>query len=187
MTSSLPTVSDAAAGLAVLEPAASLDDVLGFYDSLPPVTVEQMLGSWCGNGITTGNPFDGLLEHYGWHGKRYESADDAHPLVFPDPRGGLLSVNPALVPLGLVARYGPRLHADWMARASEPLRSLIRTRKPRARLRMTEYRGVVTGTMSYDALPINDVFRRVDQDTMLGLMDMRGLEHPFAFVLRREG
>lgn len=185
MTSPAP-VQDHRPELASLEMGAPLDDVLSFYDALPPVTMDQMLGSWRGSGVPTGNPFDGLLEHYGWHGKRYDTADEAHPLVFPDPRGGLLSVNPALVPLGLAARHGPRLHADWMARACVPLRALIRTRRPKARLRMTEYRGVVTGTMSYDALPINDIFRQVDKDTMLGLMDMRGLEKPFAFVLRRE-
>jgi hypothetical protein len=45
---------------------------------------------------------------------------------------------------------------------------------------------VVTATMSYDALPINDVFRKVDNDTVLGAMDLRGLQMPLMFVLRRE-
>jgi hypothetical protein len=49
-----------------------------------------------------------------------------------------------------------------------------------------EYRGVVTAAMSYDQLPIIDVFRSVDADTLVGAMDMRGLEQPFLFVLRRE-
>ena len=40
--------------------------------------------------------------------------------------------------------------------------------------------------MSYDALPIDDVFRKVDDDTLVGAMDARGLEAPFMFVLRRE-
>jgi hypothetical protein len=40
--------------------------------------------------------------------------------------------------------------------------------------------------MCYDALPINDVFRKVDDDTLVGAMDMRGLDAPFMFVLRRE-
>jgi hypothetical protein len=51
---------------------------------------------------------------------------------------------------------------------------------------MVEYRGVVSGTMVYDALPINDHFRAVDDDTLLGAMDLRGLADPFLFVLRRE-
>ena len=48
------------------------------------------------------------------------------------------------------------------------------------------YRGVLTATMCYDALPINDVFRKVDNDTLVGAMDLRGLEMPFMFVLRRD-
>ncbi|MGA8046787.1 MAG: DUF4334 domain-containing protein, partial [Dermatophilaceae bacterium] len=74
-------------------------------------------------------------------------------------------------------------------RAGTALRPLLRTRRtrrPAARLRMVEYRGVVTGTMIYDALPIKDHFRAVDDDTLLGAMDLRGLEDPFLFVLRRE-
>lgn len=38
----------------------------------------------------------------------------------------------------------------------------------------------------YDALPIIDVFRKVDDDTVVGAMDLRGLETPFMFVLRRD-
>jgi hypothetical protein len=63
---------------------------------------------------------------------------------------------------------------------------LLRTRKPTARLRMMEHRGVVSATMIYDFLPIHDVFRSVDDDTRLGLMDLRGMAQPFFFVLRRE-
>ena len=46
-------------------------------------------------------------------------------------------------------------------------------------------RGVATAALLYDSLPIVDVFRRVDDAVVLGLMDMRGLDAPFAFVLRR--
>lgn len=38
----------------------------------------------------------------------------------------------------------------------------------------------------FDALPIDDVFRRVDEHTVLGLMELRGMPAPF-FVLRRAG
>ncbi|CAJ1586868.1 DUF4334 domain-containing protein [[Mycobacterium] wendilense] len=54
------------------------------------------------------------------------------------------------------------------------------------RLRMVEYRGVLSATMIYDALPINDHFRLIDDDTVLGVMDMRGLDRPLMFVLRRD-
>jgi len=51
---------------------------------------------------------------------------------------------------------------------------------------MTEYRGVVTATTCYDSQPIHDAFRRVDEDTVLGAMDLRGSPHPFLFVLTRD-
>jgi hypothetical protein len=40
--------------------------------------------------------------------------------------------------------------------------------------------------MLYDNLPIIDVFRRLDANSLLGLMDARGLEQPFFFTLQRE-
>jgi hypothetical protein len=35
-------------------------------------------------------------------------------------------------------------------------------------------------------LPINDHFRRVDADTVIGVMDFRSIDRPFLFVLRHE-
>ncbi len=51
---------------------------------------------------------------------------------------------------------------------------------------MTEFRGVVTATMIYDSLPIQDMFRAAASDTLLGLMDLRGMAQPFFSVLRRD-
>ncbi len=62
------------------------------------------------------------------------------------------------------------------------VRPLLTTREPKARLRAVEHRGVVTAAMLYDALLIVDVFRRISADTVLGVMDMRGLTGPFFFV-----
>jgi hypothetical protein len=64
---------------------------------------------------------------------------------------------------------------------------LLSTAHSSARLRMTSYRGVVSATMVYDHLPINDVFRQLDDDSVLGVMDLKGMETPFFFLLRREG
>lgn len=63
---------------------------------------------------------------------------------------------------------------------------LLFTNKPRARLRMTEYRGKVSATMVYDQQPINDVFRKVDDNTVMGVMDTKGMSLPFFFMLERE-
>ena len=176
---------DAAGTLRTLEAGTTIEEALSFFDSLPPVRVAEMIGAWKGSGLTTGNPLDGLLESLGWHGKRFDSADGAHPLLFED-KHGLFGVNPALMPTTAVVKYSRALHSPLAARLARPAIRLLRTSRPQARLRMIEYRGVLTGTMSYDALPINDHFRTVDENTLLGAMDLRGLRLPFMFVLRRE-
>lgn len=168
-----------------LEGGTTTAEALAVYDDLPAVTVEEMLGAWRGSGVPTGHPMDGLLEAYSWHGKRFDGPDDGHPLVFRGPRG-LFSANPALVPMGLVSRLGPRLRPAPVAAAGRRAIALARTRSPRSRLRMIEHRGVLTATMAYDALPIHDHFRRLDDDAVLGLMDLRGMEQPFFFLLRRD-
>ncbi|WP_372790081.1 DUF4334 domain-containing protein [Paraconexibacter sp.] len=55
-----------------------------------------------------------------------------------------------------------------------------------ASLRAVEHRGVVTATMVYDKHPVFDHFRRVDEHTVLGLMDRKG-DAPLFFWLRRRG
>ncbi len=172
--------------LSRVERGTDLDDALAFYDTLSPVTIDTMIGAWRGSGIPTGSPFDGLLENVGWHGKRFERADSGHPLVFSTGRGRLVSLDPGRMPIGLAARHGQRFLGRASAVAFRVVRPLLTTRRPRARLRLVEYRGVVTAAMSYDQLPIIDVFRAVDSDTVVGAMDMRGLERPYLFVLRRE-
>ena len=63
--------------------------------------------------------------------------------------------------------------------------TLLKTEKSQARLRMMDYRGKVSATMIYDYLPINDSFRKVDDNTVLGIMDYKDLTQPFFFVLKR--
>lgn len=164
---------------------ASTAGALTLFDSLPPVQVDQMLGNWHGAEVSTGNPLDGVLELSGWHGKRYYSAEDAHPLVM-EGRRGLFAVNPALVLMRTAMKAAPLLRRLKLGGVARTLLPVVKTEKPAARLRMMEYRGVVSGTMVYDALPVNDHFRRVDEDTLFGAMDFRGLDAPFMFVLRRE-
>jgi hypothetical protein len=177
---------DPAARLRELQRGTTLDAALAFYDDLDPVELDEMTGAWRGEGLPTGSPFDGVLQRYGWRGKRFDGPDAVHPLVFNARRGRAVSVNPAFMPMALGVRYPRLLHAPLVARLFAGLRPLLSTRKPKARLRMTRYRGVVSATMCYDALPINDVFRKVDDDTLVGAMDLRGLAAPFMFVLRRE-
>ncbi|MFP5021521.1 DUF4334 domain-containing protein [Pseudonocardia phyllosphaerae] len=175
-----------AATLDYLEHGATLGEALALFDALPTVGVEEMLGEWAGGEIPTGNPLDGLLGRIGWHGKRFESPDAVHPLVMDHPRGGRYSLNPAFVPLPALLRYPAALRSAALLSLTRSVAPRLATTAPKARLRMTGYRGVVSATMVYDDLPINDVFRRVDERTVLGAMDLRDLAAPFVFVLRRE-
>ncbi|MCW3797396.1 DUF4334 domain-containing protein [Sphingomonas sp. BN140010] len=171
--------------LCELEPAAPLPDVLAFFDSLPPVEPATMLGSWRGGEIATGHLYDGLLGPSGWWGKRFRSVDDVDPLVF-ERRGRRFAGNPALMPLPLIERF-PKLAksppAATLFRFASPM---LRTRQPRARLRLLTYRGVTSTAMLYDALPIADCFRMVSPDVLVGAMDIRGHADPYFFTLRRE-
>ncbi|KLN33105.1 hypothetical protein FB00_19380 [Cellulosimicrobium funkei] len=171
--------------LAGLRRGTTTADALAFFDTLPPADVDAIAGRWRGAGLPTGHPLDGVLEALGWVGKRFDGVRDAHPLVFAGPRGGPFAVDPAFVPLPLVLRCAPLLRRPGVARVVRALLPLARTRRPRARLRTVVHRGAATAAMTYDALPVEDVFRAVDGDTLLGLMEARGMERPFFFVLRR--
>lgn len=175
MTTSLAEVRSAA--------ATGPPSVLELYDRLPVVVAAELSGSWHGTEIATGHPLDGLLGPLGWHGKRFTASGDAHPLVFGDGRGRF-EIDPAFLPVGTLLRAPAVARALARPPVGSALR-LLRTSRPRARVHMAEYRGVVTATMTYDRQPISDHFRRLDADTLLGVMDLRGAD-PYVFVLQRE-
>jgi hypothetical protein len=165
----------------------SAADALAFFDRLPAVRPEFLYGRWRGSGLPTGSPLDGLLESYGWYGKEFVDAETVHPLLFRDRAGHPRPVDPELLPVGLLRDRAGLVHHPLARSAFTGVRPLLFTRKPKARLRALEHRGVQTAAMIYDALPIIDVFRRVDDDAVLGCMDMRGLPDPFLFLLERDG
>lgn len=161
------------------------EQALALFDSLDPVSIEFMLGDWQGAGVPTGHPMDGVLEEANWYGKRFESPGRVYPLVHVALDGKKFCIQPALMPIGLLVRH-PFLKNFLNKRLFLLMRPLVATRHPGARLRMTEFRGVKTATMIYDRQPINDVFRKLDEDTVLGAMDMKSMERPFFFKLQRE-
>jgi len=93
------------------------------------------------------------------------------------------NVNPAL--MGPSLRI-PMPKSAMVGRIFQILMPFLTTSRSRARLRMTTYRGKSSATMIYDQLPMNDVFRKIDQDAVLGVMDLKGMKSPFFFILRRE-
>lgn len=166
---------------------ATTSEALAICDALDPVDTDFMLGAWQGSGFDTGHPMDGLLEAFHWHGKCFESPEHVHPLVFRTLRGGVTCVNPTLMAPGLALSLRVHLPRHPVAgRLFQLALPLFSTSRSKARLRMTGYRGKISATMIYDKLPINDVFRRIDDNSVFGIMDYKGMEQPFFFRLDRE-
>ncbi len=170
--------------LEALGAACAAAEAEALFESLPAVRPEELTGRYAGRELATGHPMDGLLEASGWYGKQFDDADHVHPLLFRSPGGEIFAVEPRKVPLGLIPKV-PQAVTDRSRSLVRALKPAIRTNKHRARLRAVEHRGVVTAAMVYDHLPIIDVFRRVDADTLLGVMDLRGAP-PYYFVLTRD-
>lgn len=153
----------------------SAEAALTLFDRLPTVDLAFMKGTWKGLELRTGHPMDGMLSATGWYGKQFLDEERVHPLLFfTEDRASIFPVNPRKWPSPTIR--GP----------VGPHRSEVETDQFKARLRMTEYRGKLSATMIYDDWPTLDVFRQVDGDTVLGVMDARGMAAPYFFVLRRD-
>ena len=164
-------MTDFAAALA--KGQVTTDEAYALFDALEPVKPEFLKGYWEGSPFPTGHPLDGALEATGWKGKRFDSEDEVYPLIFDDGQGGTFIVQP-----------GKFMGKPAQGKAHER-RAELETDAPAARLRPVQHRGVITTAMIYDDLPIIDLFKKVDDRTLLGVMDMRGLPLPYFFVLRR--
>ncbi|MEL6551076.1 MAG: GXWXG domain-containing protein [Pseudomonadota bacterium] len=159
------------------------EEAIAWFDSLPPATEADMLGSWRGEELPTGHPMDGLLAASYWQGKRFEGPDAVHPLIHAVPLWGARSLNPRFLPLRLITGLPAR---DTLLRLTFPLLApLFFTSKPRARLRTLRFRGRDHAAMCYDAQPINDVFAKIGEDELLGWMDFKGMAQPYFFKLTR--
>ncbi len=164
---------------------ATAEQALAWFDELEPVDLAFMIGRWKGSEISTGHPQDGILQATRWYGKEFEDPETVHPLLHLDGRGRLFRVKPRPSLVYLSLRM-PVLKSKPLRPFSLLATRLLKTRVSQARIRMVEYRGKVSAAMIYDRLPINDHFRIIDDSSVLGLMDFKGLQQPYFFVLRRD-
>ncbi len=160
------------------------EKALQLFDSLEPVNLDFMFGRWQGQGLDTDHPMDGFLEASNWYGKEFIDVDNVHPLLFSDTQGNIFKVVPNPTAMRWVLKL-PILKNKSLKPLLMLTNSLLKTKTSQARLRMMEYRGKVSATMIYDHLPINDSFRKVDENMVLGIMDYKNSPQPFFFILKR--
>jgi hypothetical protein len=179
--------------LSILEAAQTTSEqALELFDALEPVDLDFMLGRWCGSGVNTRHPLDGILELSNWYGKEFVDGENVHPLLFLDGQGNVFQVAPNAILVNLLLKLlplGNNIELKAKLTRLKPLlimiNLLMKTESSQARLRMVEHRGQVTAAMLYDYLPIIDFFRKIDEQTILGIMDCKNLTQPFFFLLKR--
>lgn len=118
-------------------------ELLDFFDTLDPITIEETLGIWKGGDFDTGHWGTPALKGMKWFGKRFNSAFEGMPLLCFNEAGHLFS------------------NTIMNGESS---------------LWMIEFRNKVSTTMVYDGVPIFDHFRKVDDNTIMGIMN--GKEAP---------
>ncbi len=168
-----------------LENPTTTEKALQLFDSLEPINLDFMKGRWQGSGLYTNHPLDGLLELSSWYGKEFIDLENVHPLLFLDNRENLFKIAPPAISINWIFKIA-RLKNQALKPLIRMTISLLKTETSQARLRMVEYRGKVSATMIYDYLPINDIFRKIDDNTILGLMNCKNLSQPFFFILKRD-
>jgi hypothetical protein len=161
---------------------ASTAEMLRIYDELPPATIDYMMGRWKGSEIATGHQMNDLLEPAGWYGKVFVSKEEVHPLVFfGKGKTELYALNPRHIPLHM--KFPKTKIIGALIRLARPF---MQTRRSKARLRMVEHRGKMVATMIYDDKAIYDHFVKIDDNTVLGCMDLKGMETPVFWIMKRD-
>jgi hypothetical protein len=131
------------------------------FDTLPPVSTDFMIGTWKGEDIKGGSPGAYMLESLGWFGKTFESSDVAYPLVFyTKDKSSTFAAKHAKLAECVKNNIMP-----------SDVQEEVEDKSPAARLRVVEWRGVSSAAMCYNEVPVIDHFRKVDEDTVYGMMD----------------
>jgi hypothetical protein len=154
------------------------------FDGLAPVSRDELRGLWRGREVFAGHPLEGLLSTCGWYGKRFDDDEQVFPMVFEKGNGSTFCANPARMPLSARLNSLPKPLLRLLFRCAYPY---VATRASGARLRTLEFHGVTSACMVYDRLAVIDVFRRLDENTLFCIMDMKGdlSGHTFFFQLYR--
>ena len=164
---------------------ASILEAMERFDSRPGVEPEDLVGLWRGHSLPTGHPLDGLLEALGWYGKSVQAPDHVHPLLFRRPFGGVWPLEPSLMPAGLALSWPSFARSPLVRLAFAASSPLLQARGPGASLSFRRFRGRRSVALVYRKQPITDHLRGLDPDRVLGLMERKGMDQPFFFLLTR--
>lgn len=146
------------------EGKADLHTACKLFDSLEAVDLEFLLGTWKGRDFHTGHPLDGILKKLKWYGKAFHDADNVDPLLFEIIKGKVIAIDPV----------------PFMSK-----QKLTEATGGEARMRMVEFRGKLSAAIIYDHLPIHDHLRKVDENLLFGMMDLKGDTQAFFFLLEK--
>ncbi|MCA1441699.1 DUF4334 domain-containing protein [Ensifer sp. IC4062] len=163
----------------------SEEAAFAYFDRLHPVPAIELVGLWKGSEIATGHPFDGVLENLGWYGKRFRADMRADALLFRKDGNHLVPIDPSPIPLGLAFRFHRLARTEAARNLFSYLLKHLRATGPVASLRMMRFRGEVSAAMVYDTKPVVDHFRKIDADTLVGVMSIHGYDGHFFFQLER--
>ena len=132
---------------ALTKDGLSQEAAFKLFDELPPVSAEEMIGSWIGKEIPTGHPMDGLLTLCPWRGKQFVDSETVHPLVFNHRSGSTYYLNPDQIfkYINLILRskiLKKRINSEKTAdpHAFDWLLKRFKTPHSKARLRVISYR-----------------------------------------------
>ena len=144
----------------VADPSPATDDLDALWSDLAPLDASEMLGAWRGGDFATGHPAGALLDTISWHGKRFDSVLDGHPLICRGEDGELYS-NTKFAGGGYSSLWN------------------------------VAFRGETTATMVYDAMAVFDHFKKVDDATLMGIMNGKlqaafGVSDLYYFWLERD-
>lgn len=68
----------------------AVDELHNLFDSLEPVSCEEMLGEWTGGCFNTGHRGEKMLAKLGWAGKRFTGLNDVNPIMSRGDDGALV-------------------------------------------------------------------------------------------------
>ena len=100
--------------------------------------------------------------------------------------GAVIPLDPRFMPVNMALRWPTLAVSGPVRMAFRAVSGLLRSDKSAASLKSMNFRGKRSAAMIYARRPIADHFRRIDDDRLLGLMDMAGMERPYFFSLTRD-